>query len=241
MTRSDVGKGHPQYYQDMAERIAARDARRVLRQSVRQPGQSARARDDHRRRRSGSRPDGRRRRDRLRRRLGRHDHRAVALLRPRGAAGRDGAGRSGRLGARRLRRDRHRSARPDRGWSRASARTSCRRSPICRACRRAYTIPDRESARDRARAAAQRGHPRPARQRHAGRRGAALLPRADAAEARGHVRLRHRQQVPVEDVQRLLDGRPGSARPAGVRRSARPDRAHAIASTQSWRSSPTTR
>ena len=48
MTRSDVGKGHPEYYQDMAERIAARDARRLLRQPVRQPGQSAGARDDDR-------------------------------------------------------------------------------------------------------------------------------------------------------------------------------------------------
>ena len=40
MTRSDVGKGHPEYYQDMAERIAPR-SRRLLRQPVRQPRQSA--------------------------------------------------------------------------------------------------------------------------------------------------------------------------------------------------------
>jgi len=39
LTRSDVGKGHPDYYQDLAETIA--NARRNLRQPVRQPGQSA--------------------------------------------------------------------------------------------------------------------------------------------------------------------------------------------------------
>ena len=44
MTRSDVGKGHPEYYQDMAARLAARDSGRVLRQPVRQSGQSAGAR-----------------------------------------------------------------------------------------------------------------------------------------------------------------------------------------------------
>ena len=54
MTRSDVGKGHPEYYQDMAERIAE-ETRRLLRQPVRQPGEPARARDDDRARRSGRR------------------------------------------------------------------------------------------------------------------------------------------------------------------------------------------
>ena len=41
MTRSDVGKGHPEYYQDMAERLAAEIPGRLLRQPVRQSGQSA--------------------------------------------------------------------------------------------------------------------------------------------------------------------------------------------------------
>ncbi len=40
ITRSDVGKGHPEYYQDMAERIA-RETGGFLRQPVRQSGQSA--------------------------------------------------------------------------------------------------------------------------------------------------------------------------------------------------------
>ncbi len=40
LTRSDVGKGHPDYYQDMAQRIADRSAR-LFHQPVRQPRQSA--------------------------------------------------------------------------------------------------------------------------------------------------------------------------------------------------------
>ena len=75
MTRSDVGRGHPQYYQDLAERITARNARRLLRQSIQQSRQSAGARNDDRARNLGAdRPAARRRR--LRRRLRRHDHRA---------------------------------------------------------------------------------------------------------------------------------------------------------------------
>ena len=36
MTRSDVGKGHPEYYQDMADTHRRRDPGRLLRQPVRQ-------------------------------------------------------------------------------------------------------------------------------------------------------------------------------------------------------------
>ena len=83
MTRSDVAKGHPEYYQDMAERIARR-GRRLLRQPVRQPGQPARPRDHDR---AGDlAADGRpARRRRVRRRLGRHHHRPQPLLRARRA------------------------------------------------------------------------------------------------------------------------------------------------------------
>ena len=45
--------------------------------------------------------------------------------------------------------------------------------------------------------------------RHAARRGAALLPRAEDAEARRHLRLRHRRALSVEAVQRFLDGGSG--------------------------------
>ena len=69
------------------------------------------------------------------------------------------------------------------------------------------------------------GHPGRLVLRHAARRGAALLPRADDAEARRHLRLRQRQQIPVEGVQRFLAGRAGLPRPAAFRRSARPDHA----------------
>ena len=65
MTRSDVGKGHPEYYQDMAERIAADTPGAVYVNQFANPGQSAGARDrgtapeiwrqmDGRRRRGGA-------------------------------------------------------------------------------------------------------------------------------------------------------------------------------------------
>ena len=40
ITRSDVGKGHPDYYQDVAAAIARRTPGRDFRQPVRQSGQS---------------------------------------------------------------------------------------------------------------------------------------------------------------------------------------------------------
>ena len=95
LTRSDVAKGHPEYYQDIGARLAKR-ARRLLHQPVRQSGQPERARD-------GTGPeileqmDGRRRRGRRRLRLERHDDRPVAVL-PRAAArGRAHPRRPGRL------------------------------------------------------------------------------------------------------------------------------------------------
>ena len=41
MTRSDVGKGHPQYYQDLAESITKQTPEGVLREPVQQSGESA--------------------------------------------------------------------------------------------------------------------------------------------------------------------------------------------------------
>ena len=133
LTRSDVTKGHPEYYQDLRRAARARDTGRLLRQPVRQPGEPARARGDHRARDLGA--DGARRRRRgRRRRHRRHDHRPVALLRARVAADRDGARRPRGLGAGRI------SSRTGKiprksgpGWSRASARTSSRRCAISRA------------------------------------------------------------------------------------------------------------
>ena len=84
MTRSDVGRGHPQYYQDMAEEIAEHTPQRLLRQPVQQPGESARPRNHDRAGDLGPN-EPRRGRGGLRRRLRRHDHRAEPLLRSRGA------------------------------------------------------------------------------------------------------------------------------------------------------------
>ena len=73
MTRSDVGRGHPQYYQDMAEEIARRTPNAFYVNQFNNPGKSARPRDHHRAGNLG--PDGSRRgRGRLRRGLRRHDH-----------------------------------------------------------------------------------------------------------------------------------------------------------------------
>ena len=138
ITRSDVGKGHPEYYQDMAERIA-REIQRLLRQSIRQSRQPAGARDDDRARDLAA--DGAAaRRGRRRRRLGRHARPASAASsrasRPQvemvladpegstpGAAHRRPAGRSRLLADRR-----------------ASARISCRPTASFSRVRRAYAI-----------------------------------------------------------------------------------------------------
>ncbi len=48
LTRSDVTRGHPEYYQDVAARLAGEIPGSVLRQSVRQSGQSTGARTHHR-------------------------------------------------------------------------------------------------------------------------------------------------------------------------------------------------
>ena len=81
----------------------------------------------------------------------------------------------------------------------------------------------------RARAAGEGRHPRRLVDRHAARRRAEVLPRADHAQARARVRLRHRQQVPVEDVQRLLDAGQRLPRARAARRPARPDPAPVLA------------
>ena len=74
------------------------------------------------------------------------------------------------------------------------------------------------------RAADARGHHRRHVHRHAAGGGAALLPRAEDPQARRHLRLRQRQQVPVQGLQRLLDAGPGVPRARAVRRPARPHR-----------------
>ena len=100
MTRSDVGKGHPEYYQDLAARLARETPGAFF---VNQFGNPAnpRAHEETTGARDLGADGARARRDRVRRRLGRHAHRADALLRARRARGRDRARRSGRLDPRR--------------------------------------------------------------------------------------------------------------------------------------------
>ena len=99
MTRSDVQQGPSGVLPGPGRAPGARDARRLLRQPVRQ------SRPTRRRTRRPPRPEiweqmGHAARcGGVRRRHRRHAHRAVAFLRARRAARGDGAGRSGRLGA----------------------------------------------------------------------------------------------------------------------------------------------
>ena len=119
----------------------------------------------------------------------------------------------------------HRSARPDRGWSKASARISCRRSPICRACSAPTAFRTREPG-DRPRAAAHAKAFWPAR-----RRGTLV------AAALRYCREQTQPKTVVTFVcdsgnkylskmfnDHWMDDQ-GLRRPAGVRRPARPDHA----------------
>ena len=117
------------------------------------------------------------RRGRVRRRLGRHDHRAQPLLRARRARTSRWCSpiRPGRCS--RATCETGKIGRRARGSSRASARTSCRRSATCRACGHAYTIADEESFLTARGPAPGRGHPRRLVVGDACRGGAPLLPR----------------------------------------------------------------
>ena len=161
--------------------------------------------------RSGQQMRPRPRRDRRRRRLGRHADRPDALLPQRAAASSHSCSP--------IRRARSSPS------TRAAARVGEAGSwavegigedfipAIADLSRREARLldPRRRKLRHRARAAARRRHPRRLVDRHAARRRAALLPRADDAEARRQLRLRHRHALPVEGLQRPVDGRPGPA------------------------------
>ena len=98
ITRSDVGKGHPDYYQDMAAADRARDPGALLRQPVREPGQPAGARDNAPARRSGQQMDHDVDAVVVRRRLRRHAHGpGAASSRASRPRRRDGPGRPGGL------------------------------------------------------------------------------------------------------------------------------------------------
>ncbi len=221
LTRSDVGKGHPEYYQDLATSLARERGYYHVNQFGNPDNPLA-----HRRKTGPEilRTDG-----------GELD--AVVV----------GIGSSGTItGLTQFFRERRRRSKSSSRTRRARcSRTRSNRGSYGKAgswlvegigedfipeicdfsmCRKALQHSRRRVLRGRARAPAQG---RPAGRffhRHAGRRGAALVPRAVAAEARRDFRLRHRQQVPVEAVQRLLDGGPGLHPASTARRPARPRR-----------------
>ncbi len=154
----------------------ARNSRRLLHQSVQQSGQSAGPRNDDR---PGNLGAGRASlgRGRVRRRFGRNDHRAEPVLCRRGAAGRNRAGRSGRLDPGRLHPDRPighgrlvAGGRDRRGFFAADRRLVARPHGLLDQRRR--------KPGDRARAAQARRDSGRLVERNAGRRRAALLPRA---------------------------------------------------------------
>ena len=224
LTRSDVGKGHPEYYQDYAARLAREipgawfadqfnnAANPLAHQSTTGPE-------------LWQQTDARPRCDRGRHRLGRHAGRPVALFRRRAAAARIRAGRSEGLDPGRVR-----AYRPCVGGVRLVGGGRHRRR-LHSVDRRPVAGPQRlhhhrrGKLPDRAPAAARGRHPGRLVVGHAAGRGAQVLPRADDAEAGRHVRLRHRHALPEQGVQRRLDVRPGPAGAPAPGRPARPDRA----------------
>ena len=180
MTRSDVSKGHPEYYRDVAERLAREIAGLLLRQPVRQSRQRPGARGDHRPRDLGA--DGRAAGcGGVRCRHRRHARRAVAFLRAHRPAtcsmvladpvgsGLASYATTGKLPetmtpwlVEGIGGD---SVPPVADFSRVSS---------------TYSIPDAEAFRTCRELLAQGGHHRRHLHRHAARGGAALLPRAAA-------------------------------------------------------------
>ena len=148
------------------------------------------------------------RRDSLRRRFGRHDNRPVAFFRQGLAGNRNGSRRSGGIGACRLCED-------GQSWRGGQLAGGRHRRGLHSAHRGFF--PRQESLfRQRRRRrqygagiAAHGGHPRRFIDGHAACGCAALLPGAADAETRGQFRLRQRQQISFQGIQRLLDDRSG--------------------------------
>ena len=132
MTRSDVGRGHPQVLPGPGGTYCDADAEGLVREPVQQSGKSSGARDNDRARNLGADRTPTRCR-RLRCRLRRNHYRADAVLFPRCPRRGNGPGRSGGFGAGRLRGTGPNRAKLVHGRSKGSARISSRRSPICRA------------------------------------------------------------------------------------------------------------
>ena len=203
LTRSDVGKGHPDYYQDMAEAHRRRDSR------ARSSSTSSTTRPIRWRTRPTTGPEiweqmeRRRRRRRGRRRLRRHADRARPLLRarPRPKTEMVLADPVGSILAPLVETGEHVEAG---SWVvEGIGEDFVPPTATSPWSSKAYAIPDRESFATARELLRHEGILGGSSIRHAAGRGAALLPRADRAEAGRHLGLRHRQQVPLQDVQRL--------------------------------------
>ena len=146
LTRSDVAKGHPDYYQDMAERIAAK--RRGPISSTSSATRTTRPRTWTNHRPGDSRADGWQGRcDGVRLRLVRHHDRPVAILRRAFAADRIDPRRSGRLDPGRIHQRRHVVGEIRQLDGRGHRRGfPARASAISRACKKPTRSPTRRAS-----------------------------------------------------------------------------------------------
>jgi cystathionine beta-synthase len=209
LTRSDVPRGHPGVLHGPRRDAGAADPRRLLRQPVRQPGEPRRARAHHRPGDLGA-TGGQGGRGGGRHRLRRHHHRRrplpegrnpdvqVVLADPVGSvlAGIATEGKPGPKGSYTVE---------------GIGQDFVPDNADMKLVDRAYSISDREAIQTAARAAAEGRRAGRARRRDAGGGGAPLVPRADRAQARRHLRLRHRRALSVQGLQRQLAGRSGPA------------------------------
>ena len=222
LTRSDVAKGHPEYYQDLAARIASETPGAYFINQFGNP-------DNPAAHEFGTGPEILRQMDGQLDAIvfgcgssGTMTGLSRCFRRARPARGTD-PGRSGRLDPHRIHQRRHAQrkvrqldgGRHRRGLPAADLRLHPGEEGL--RDQRQGKLPDR------ARTAGEGRHPRRLLHRHPAGGGAEVLQGADHAEEGAGVRLRHRQQVPVEDVQRLLDARQRFHRARPARRPARPD------------------
>ena len=149
VTRSDVGKGHPDYYQDLAAAITARTPGAFFTDQFGNPA-NPRTHETDDRPGNPAADGGCGRRRRHGRGLGRHADRHRPLHEIRVAGDADDSRRSGRFDPGAAGTDRTRSRSAEAGRSKASARTSCRRIAICRWCRPRIRFPIRRASRRRA-------------------------------------------------------------------------------------------
>ena len=224
LTRSDVGKGHPEYYQDYAARLAREIPGAWFADQFNNPANPL----AHQ---TTTGPE-------LWSQTGRKLDAIVVGVGSAGTltglshyfaevqpAARIRAGRSERLDPGRVRAHRRGVAgvRLVGGGRHRRRLHPVDRRPVARAQRLHHQR--RGELPDRAPAAARGRHPGRLVVRHAAGRRAQVLPRPDHAEAGRHLRLRHRHALPDQGVQRRLDVRPGPAGAPSPGRPARPDRA----------------